>query len=402
MKKILIVEDDPIVANIYRNKFLVDGFEVEIALDGTTGLNAVRAFRPDAVVLELMFSKESGVDLIKQIRAEPDGGKLPLIVFSSTYLSSKTEEAWKAGATKCLSKASCNPAQLIDVVNSCLAPNGVSNTTPQVAPVPANTLSAAPRPDLSSAPAPGGSADAEFEADLLRTFVDGLPATLAALRTALQGLSKASDEPTRLDHLRVLYRRVLAVTANAGIVGLQDIARMSDALGALLKDLHEKPKNLNASTLRTVASAVDFLGILFERGVRQRQGDFMSPSILVVDDEEISRRAVTYAVEKAKFKAVSMADPLAALTLLSERDFDLVFLDVDMPGMDGFELCSKLRALPAHKATPVVFVTSLNDFESRASSTISGGNDFIGKPFLFMELAVKTTQHLLRGQLGAQ
>jgi DNA-binding response OmpR family regulator len=111
---------------------------------------------------------------------------------------------------------------------------------------------------------------------------------------------------------------------------------------------------------------------------------------------------VTYAVEKAKFKAVSMADPLAALTLLSERDFDLVFLDVDMPGMDGFELCSKLRALPAHKATPVVFVTSLNDFESRASSTISGGNDFIGKPFLFMELAVKTTQHLLRGQLGAQ
>ena len=66
MKKILIVEDDPIVANIYRNKFLVDGFEVEIALDGTTGLNAVRAFRPDAVVLELMFSKESGVDLIKQ------------------------------------------------------------------------------------------------------------------------------------------------------------------------------------------------------------------------------------------------------------------------------------------------------------------------------------------------
>jgi PleD family two-component response regulator len=56
-----------------------------------------------------------------------------------------------------------------------------------------------------------------------------------------------------------------------------------------------------------------------------------------------------------------------------------------MPGMNGFELCAKLRALPDYKATPVIFVTSLNDFESRANSTMSGGNDFIAKPFLFID-----------------
>ena len=71
-----------------------------------------------------------------------------------------------------------------------------------------------------------------------------------------------------------------------------------------------------------------------------------------------------------------------------------------MPGMNGFELCTKLRNLPAHKTTPVVFVTSLNDFDSRASSMMSGGNDFIGKPFLFMELAVKALVHLLRGKFA--
>jgi DNA-binding response OmpR family regulator len=76
-----------------------------------------------------------------------------------------------------------------------------------------------------------------------------------------------------------------------------------------------------------------------------------------------------------------------------------VFLDVDMPGMNGFELCTKLRALPFHKKTPIVFVTSLNDFESRANSTMSGGNDFIGKPFLFIELAVKALIHVQRGRL---
>jgi DNA-binding response OmpR family regulator len=46
-----------------------------------------------------------------------------------------------------------------------------------------------------------------------------------------------------------------------------------------------------------------------------------------------------------------------------------------------------------------VFVTGLNDFDSRASSTMSGGNDFIGKPFMFIELAVKALIHVLRGKL---
>jgi CheY-like chemotaxis protein len=79
--------------------------------------------------------------------------------------------------------------------------------------------------------------------------------------------------------------------------------------------------------------------------------------------------------------------------------YDLIFLDVDMPKMSGYELCTKIRTLPSYKKTPVVFVTSLNDFEARTNSTISGGNDFIAKPFLFIELTVKALIYVLRGQL---
>jgi two-component system copper resistance phosphate regulon response regulator CusR len=90
---------------------------------------------------------------------------------------------------------------------------------------------------------------------------------------------------------------------------------------------------------------------------------------------------------------------MQALQLLTEGEFDLVFLNVDMPGMNGYELCAKLRALPQHKKTPVVFVTSLNDFESRTNSTMAGGNDFIGKPFLFIELTVKALIHVMRAKI---
>ena len=174
---------------------------------------------------------------------------------------------------------------------------------------------------------------------------------------------------------------------------------MADALEALLKELQDKPKNINASTLRTVASAVDFMAVLFE-GASSPGTPAPSADVLVVDDEAISRRAITYALEKAQMKSISVEDPIKALDTLLQKKFDLIFLDVDMPNMSGFELCTKIRTLPQYAKTPVVFVTGLNDLESRANSTMSGGNDFIAKPFLFIELTVKALVHVMRSRLA--
>lgn len=393
MNKILIIEDDQIVANIYRNKFSVEGYMVEIAHDGHAGVESIRSFRPDAVILDLMLPKITGVEVMKKVRAEPDFQKLPIIVFSNTYLTNMVQEAWKAGATKCLSKANCSPKQLIEVVRSTLSSNNAASapTKPSDASVP---------PTSPGNPHSANEQDAQFQAELRKTFVDSLPATLSGLRALLHGLSKG-DESTRVKQVQEVYRRIHGLTSNAGLAGMVLIAQMADALEALLKELAEKPKNLNASTLRTVASAVDFLGILFEQPASISMKELPPVHILVVDDEAISRRAITYALEKAKLKSVNIEDPQVAYTLVQENKFDLIFLDVDMPGMNGYELCAKLRTLPKHKKTPVVFVTGLNDLESRANSMMSGGTDFIAKPFLFMELAVKALVHTLRGCLVA-
>ena len=402
MKKVLIIEDDLLVGNIYRNKFSVEGFQVDVAQDGLAGLEMLRKFRPDAVILDLMLPKMTGLEVMKQIRSEPDFQNLPVIVFSNTYLSNLVQEAWKAGATKCLSKANCTPKQVIEMVRNTLGLNGAPTTAmpPRVdAQAPAGKAAVEAQP----VPAPSGAqpreSDAEFQSGLRQSFKEGLPALLAHLRWLLQGLIKADNEPAQIKQLSEMYRRIRALTGNAGITSVPQIARMSDALEALLKELHDKPKTINASSLRTVASAIDFLGVLFERGFRVESAEAGPPAVLVVDDEAISRRAVAYALEKAKLKSVSVEDPAAAYDLLTANHIDLILLDVDMPGMNGFELCTKLRQLPAHKKTPVIFVTVQADFENRANSTMSGGNDFIAKPFLFMELSVKALVHVLRARL---
>jgi DNA-binding response OmpR family regulator len=403
MKKILIVEDDRIVANIYSNKFSVEGYRVEVAHDGHAGLEALRRFRPDAVVLDLMLPRLTGVELLKKVRAEPEFEKLPIIVFSNTYLTNMVQDAWKAGATKCLSKASCSPKQLVEVVRSTLMTNGDS-VGQAAASDPVRTSNQSS--EAGSAPpyrsASDNDRDFEFQEGLRKPFLQGLPAILTALRASLQTLIKTDDQEERLKHLHEMYRRMHSLTSNAGITGLLQIAQMADALEALLKELFEKPKNINASTLRTLAASIDFVGHLITRGFQPEERETPVTNILVVDDEAISRRAITYALEKAKLKSVSIEDPLSACNLLAENKFDLIFLDVDMPGMNGFELCTKLRTLPAHKKTPVVFVTGLNDFESRTHSMVSGGNDFIAKPFLFIELAVKALVYVMRGRLERQ
>ena len=130
------------------------------------------------------------------------------------------------------------------------------------------------------------------------------------------------------------------------------------------------------------------------------QEEFLqTPLILAVDDEPISRIALRTALEKANLRAITLDDPVLALKVLAQNRFDLIFLDVDMPGMDGFELCKKIRASVTNKMTPVVFVTALSDFENRTRSTLSGGNDLIAKPFLQSELAVKALTLIVKQML---
>jgi DNA-binding response OmpR family regulator len=399
MKKILIIEDDQIVANIYRNKLAVDGFLVESANNGETGFALVKSFRPDAVILDLILPRLSGVDLMKKIRAEADFQSLPLIVFSNTYLSNLVQDAWKAGATKCLSKANCSPKQVIEAVRSVLGLGGETMLNKPLVIEPRAKLGSSPA-DIAKAADVAKATEASSQTEMRGSLSGSFHATLTALRNSIKALAKASTDAERLVQTQEMHGRIHTLAGAAGVAGLTELAQLAEALEALIMELHEKPASINASTLRTMASAVDSFPLLYENP-RAASALPLNSNILVVDDETISRRAVTHALDRAKLKSVSVEDPNVALQLLSETSYDLVFLDVDMPGMNGHELCTRLRALPRHKKTPVVFVTGLTDFQNRANSTMSGGNDFIAKPFPFLELAVKSLVYVLRGKYPA-
>src|SRR5687768_13607034 len=102
--RLLIVEDDAIVRRIYAQKFSVAGFDVITVPDGESALREIKTNPPEIVLLDLMLPGVNGVEVLKQLRALPATSQTPVVVFSNSFLSNVVEAAWKAGATKCISK----------------------------------------------------------------------------------------------------------------------------------------------------------------------------------------------------------------------------------------------------------------------------------------------------------
>ena len=118
--------------------------------------------------------------------------------------------------------------------------------------------------------------------------------------------------------------------------------------------------------------------------------------VLVADDEEYIRDLVSSALRIAGFESMTATDGSRALAAVATHRPDLLILDVGMPGIDGFEVCRRLRA--DGDATPVVFLTARDAAEDKLSGFTKGGDDYLTKPFSLEELIARVRAVLRRTQ----
>jgi len=102
--------------------------------------------------------------------------------------------------------------------------------------------------------------------------------------------------------------------------------------------------------------------------------------ILIVDDEEDILEVLRYNLEKEGFSVKTAGDGNSAIKKAINFEPNLILLDIMMPGMDGIEVCQKLRVMPQFKDTIIAFLTARNESFTQITALDSGGDDFINKP----------------------
>jgi CheY-like chemotaxis protein len=216
------------------------------------------------------------------------------------------------------------------------------------------------------------------------------------MRHCYQSFTKTPNDPSLLNEL---HCHVQGFAERARVSGLAALHRLCAAFAQLTHGLYETPGQVNPSTLRTVHQTIEFLAALMREKHLAQAKDPAKALIYAVDDDLGNCESIALTMEESGMRTTCAQEPAIAFAELAGARYDLIFLDVNLPGADGFELCKQIRTLAIHEKTPIVFLTGLATLENRVQSSLCGGNDFIAKPFNLHELRVKAISFLLKAQL---
>ena len=117
--------------------------------------------------------------------------------------------------------------------------------------------------------------------------------------------------------------------------------------------------------------------------------------LLFIDDDTDFLQSNRLYFERKNYEVFCLSKPDDAVSLLSSTAVDCIILDIDMPGITGFEVCQKIRVL---SGTPVIFLSGLSDIKNRIASFKAGGDDFLAKPYDIIELELRIEARIRKNE----
>lgn len=219
---------------------------------------------------------------------------------------------------------------------------------------------------------------------------------IGAMRHCFQALSRKPDD---LSQLNELSSQVQSFADRARKSGQGVLHRVSAVFASLLQELYELPEQITPLMLRTVNQTIDFLAALLNEQNLDRRVKLATARIYAVDDDRSVSEMITEGLKSVGLKSKVTKHPSAAVAELSGSRYDLIILDVQLPDLDGFELCTHIRNMALHAETPIIFLTGNASQENRIESSLRGGNEFLAKPFNIQELSIRALTLIIKSQV---
>ena len=120
MTKIAIIEDDPVINQMYRMKFEADGFDVQVANNGKSGVEMVQEFAPDIILCDIQMPEMRGDEAIAHIRSKPWGAKIPIIILTNLGVEESPKSLKDLAIHSYIVKAELTPSQVVSRVKEAL------------------------------------------------------------------------------------------------------------------------------------------------------------------------------------------------------------------------------------------------------------------------------------------
>jgi diguanylate cyclase (GGDEF)-like protein len=250
---------------------------------------------------------------------------------------------------------------------------------------------------------------AAFELKLI--FLRELDENYRKASPALEALARDASDAAALAELRIFFHKIAGTAGAVDFALLGQLAAVCERATDLVREgmisAPEQAVPLLSEGMVGVASVLASHGAGERAAPATASAAALPPAaplleehglskILIVDDDPFSANLIDTTLRSAGFASSYCSDPTLALPMIEAELPDLLILDVVMPGIDGLDLCRRVRAHPAMRLTPVIFVTRKGDVEQRVAGLEAGGNDYVAKPFDPHELVARVRSHLQR------
>lgn len=120
MAKVLLIEDDPLIYRLYKKLFTLEKFEIQLAQNGQEGLDKLKTFQPDIILLDIMMPTMNGLEVLSKLKSEPSTKDIPVVVLTNIADMNITNRAISAGAVQCIIKSQTDPSEVVSSVRGVL------------------------------------------------------------------------------------------------------------------------------------------------------------------------------------------------------------------------------------------------------------------------------------------
>ena len=414
MKKVLVIDDSPMYRDFMQKQLDSYGFEVTPAINGLDGISKIRGIIPDVIIMDYMLSRKSSMDVLRDKLKDPNAKDIPVIMASSNVDRQKIMEVAPFGVRKFLNKPIKIDA-LLSALSELLGVEIKVDETPCL-------LDAHLNDQILFIEIARGFNKEKINllqykiAELLKLYKVQYPRILI-LMTDIS--LRSEDEPklerlleevekfvSTLTQVKILtlddniknfvkyhpvYKTVeivksldKAVSGLLGVKGMESMTSEQDNVQDSLLSSNTAMRNNEAFQLNFQDESINLKSGLLTRKL----------SIAVVDDDFIVHKIIAKAVEKTKWQVDYYSDGSSFLEAQSGKEYDMLLLDLMMPGMDGFQVLEELKKRGAD--FPVVILSAMSKKESVLKAKESGVDSYMIKPLKPEGIIAKIMDVMLR------